>query len=114
MEQFAFDEISFDGTIRCRAFPFELRRETCTRPVGVCVRFEITDMRDRLRFIHATITGQREVPPIAITLDPVKRGLPALFIQRHPSEGQPEFRAAVTVAFDKGNVLAIRHWPRRE
>src|SRR5437868_11327280 len=110
MEQFAFDKISFNRNIRRRTFPFELRRQTCARPVGVCVRFEITDMRDRLRLIYATITGQREMPPTAVTLDPVKRGLPALFIQRHPSERQPEFRAAVTVAFDKGNVLAIRHW----
>src|SRR5204862_7505053 len=61
MEQFAFDKISFNRNIRRRAFPFELRRQTCARPVGVCVRFEITDMSDRLRFIDPTITGQREM-----------------------------------------------------
>ena len=109
---FGLDEIAFDWTTQRRAFPFELSREPCARPVRIRVGFEITNVRDRLGFIDAAQTGQCEIPPGPVAFCPVKRRVPALFVHSHPTERQPEFRPAVAVVFDKRDVFAICNRPR--
>src|SRR4029453_16566806 len=112
MEDFAFNEVAFNRAIKRGAFPFELRREARASPVGICVSFEIANMRDRLGLIAGAQTGECEIPPGAVAFCPVKRRVPALFTHSHPAERQPEFRPAIAVVLDEGVVFTIRARPR--
>src|SRR5262245_3517303 len=64
-------------------------------------------MRDRLGLIDGTETGKCEIPPGAVAFYPVKRRVPTLFVQSHPAERQPEFRAVVAVVLDERDVFAV-------
>ena len=86
MEEFGLDEIAFDWTTQRGTFPFELCREARASPVGIRVSFEIADMRDRLGFIDAAQTREREIPPGTVEFCPVKRRVPMLFVHSYPAE----------------------------
>src|SRR5438046_1653678 len=63
MEALIVDKISSDWQIGGGAFPLELGRQTRAGPVRIRIRFEITEVRNRFRFIDRTKTGEREIPP---------------------------------------------------
>src|SRR4030095_5014106 len=106
------DKIAFDWRIQRRASPFELRREARASPVGICVSFEIANMRDRLGLIDGPQTGECEIPPGTVAFCPVKRRVPALFAHSHPAERQPEFRPAIAIVLHEGVVFTIRDTAR--
>src|SRR6476659_8293847 len=112
MKEFRLDEIAFDWKIQRRALPFEFRGESCPRPIGISVGFEITDVRDRLGFNDGAQTRQCEIPPRTVPFYPVKRRVPALFVHSYPTERQPKFRPVVAVLLDKRDVFAICNQPR--
>src|SRR5262245_31843174 len=51
VKSLVFDKITFDRTIQCSAFPFELCCESLSSKVGVRVGLEIGDVCDRLGLI---------------------------------------------------------------
>ena len=85
MKCFALDEVPFHRQVGRRALPFELRRESRTRPIRVGVGFEITDVCDRLVFIDGAQTRQGKVPPSTVAFHPVERRRPTLFIHSDPA-----------------------------
>ena len=114
MKSFVLNEISIHRHIRGGAFPFELGRQTRAAPIREGVRFEITDVRDRLGFVDRTKTGEREIPPRAVAFVPIKRRLPALFVHRRPAERKPKLRARVTAGFDEFEIFAVRDRTRSQ
>src|SRR5205807_8863409 len=107
MKVFAFDEISLDRKIRRGAFPLKFGRQTRAAPICECVRFEITHVRNRFRFLHRTEARKCKIPPRAVALHPIERRLPTLFVHCHPTKCKPKFWPRVTACFDKFEILAV-------
>src|SRR5439155_23373910 len=86
MKRFVLDKISFNQRIGSCALPFKLGWEASARPIRIRIGFEITHVRHWLEFSDGTKTGKSKIPPAAIAFHPVKRRLPALFVNGHPTQ----------------------------
>ena len=85
MKNLGLHEISFDRKIRGGIFPFKFSWQARTGPIRVGVGLEIADMGHRLDRIDRSKPGQSEIPPFAISLDPIEWGIPVLFVHRSPA-----------------------------
>src|SRR4029077_4111662 len=54
------------------------------------------------------------MPPPAISLFPIEWRFPALFVHRHPTEREPEFRPLISSGFNKSNIFAAGNQTRAE
>ncbi len=85
MKALLVDKVAFHRQTVRGVFPFELSRKTRAGPIRVSVSFKIADVRDRFGFVDRTETGKGEVPPFPIAFFPIKRRLPALFVDCRPA-----------------------------
>src|SRR2546427_5007908 len=92
-------------------FPLRFSCQPGPCPTGVRVRFEITDMTDRLMQRHWPKAGKSKIPPTTILLLPIERRAPFLFIDREPSQRQPQFGPLVAAILHERQVLLVRDQP---
>src|SRR4029077_13360070 len=78
------------------------------------VGFEITHVCNGLVFIDRAKSGKGEMPPCAISFFPIERSFPTLFVHRHPTEREPEFRLLISSGFNESKVCAEGNQTRAE
>src|SRR4029077_13096689 len=54
------------------------------------------------------------MPPSAISLFPIEWRFPALFVHRHQTEREPEFRLLISSGFNKSKIFAAGNQARAE
>src|SRR6266446_10608353 len=54
------------------------------------------------------------MPPSAISLFPIERRFPTLFVHRHPTEREPEFRLLISSGFNESKIFAAGNQARAE
>ena len=54
------------------------------------------------------------MPPCAISFFPIERRFPTLFVDRHPTEREPEFRPLISSGFNESKIFAAGNQTRAE
>src|SRR4029077_5954893 len=78
------------------------------------VGFEITHVCNGLVFIDRAKSRKGKMPPSAISLFPIERRFPTLFVHRHPTEREPEFRLLISSGFNESKIFAAGNQARAE
>ncbi len=94
--------------------PFIFAWQAFPGPARVGVGLVETHVAHRFVFVERAHAGEREQPPVAVGIFPVKRCLPGFFAHAAPAIREPEFRTLITAGLDELEVLAVRDQPRSQ
>src|SRR3954464_7501601 len=112
MKAAALEEISLQGFGRRRDLPFGLGRKPRAYPLRIGIGFVIADMANRFVRPNATPSGRGVAPPLAVTLLPIERSIPAIRGELVPTIGEPQLGVLVSAGFYELEIFAIRHAAR--
>src|SRR5437667_653216 len=111
MKMTAFDEVPIQRDAGGSHFPLCFSWQPSPCPARIRIRFEITDVANRLIQSQRSKAPKGKVPPRAVLLLPIERRAPLLLIDRKPAEGQPKFWALVAAVLLERQVFLVRDEP---